>query len=231
MDKHPTLKILVVDDEAALQETLIEAFTREGHSVTAVATGQAALKRLASDDFDIVVLDVALRVSPNGYETCRALREQGNLVPIIMLTSLDTEADVVQGLEAGADDYIAKPVRIAELRSRVRAVLRRSRTHASGYLSVGPVSVEHARRHVSVRGNDVRLTFSEFELLIRLMTQPGRAFTREELLEAIWGATEGRDLRSVDIHISNLRAKIEEAPEVPRLILTVRGSGYRFAKQ
>ena len=127
-----SLKILVVDDEETLRETLTRSFSREGHTVEAVAAGTEAIERAGAEQFDVILLDVALGAGPNGYEVCRTLREQRNIVPIIMLTALDTEADAVQGLEAGADDYVTKPFGLAELRSRVRAVLRRSGAAGAG---------------------------------------------------------------------------------------------------
>jgi two-component system, OmpR family, response regulator RegX3 len=225
-----SLKILVVDDEASLRETLTSSFTREGHSVEAVASGIEAIERADREQFDVILLDVALGAGPSGYEVCRALRERRNVVPIIMLTALDTEADAVQGLEAGADDYVTKPFGLAELRSRVRAVLRRSAPRAPGgeVLSVGPVTLDRGRREVIANGQPVRLTFSEFELLARLMSEPGRLLNRQELLRAIWGDSAYRDPRAIDVHIRHLREKLEEQPEEPKLILTVRGAGYRF---
>jgi len=225
-----SLNILVVDDEATLRETLTRSFTREGHRVSAVADGATAIERADNEQFDVILLDVALGPGPNGYVVCRTLRERRNVVPIIMLTALDTEADAVQGLEAGADDYVTKPFGLAELRSRVRAVLRRSGPRAMGreVLSVGPVTLDRSHREVTVRGQAARLTFSEFELLARLMTEPGRLLNRQELLRAIWGDSAYRDPRAIDVHIRHLREKLEAKPEEPRLILTVRGAGYRF---
>jgi DNA-binding response OmpR family regulator len=225
-----SLSILVVDDEAALRDTLSRSFTREGHRVDAVADGDTAIERASSEQFDVVLLDVALGSGPNGYEVCRTLRAQRNIVPIIMLTALDSEADAVQGLEAGADDYVTKPFGLAELRSRIRAVLRRSGPRALGgeLLSVGPVRLDRNRREVTVRGEPARLTFSEFELLACLMSEPGRLFNRQELLRAIWGDSAYRDPRAIDVHIRHLREKLEEQPDEPRLIMTVRGAGYRF---
>jgi two-component system, OmpR family, response regulator RegX3 len=225
-----SLKILVVDDEETLRETLTSSFSREGHTVEAVASGEAAIDRAGADHFDVVLLDVALGPGVNGYEVCRTLREQRNVVPIIMLTALDTEADAVQGLEAGADDYVTKPFGLAELRSRVRAVLRRSGPRALGReaVTVGPVTLDRGRREVTANGEPVRLTFSEFELLARLMADPGQLLNRQELLRAIWGDSAYRDPRAIDVHIRHLREKLEERPEEPKLILTVRGAGYRF---
>jgi two-component system, OmpR family, response regulator RegX3 len=225
-----SLKILVVDDEASLRETLTRSFTREGHTVQALSSGAEAIERADEESFDVILLDVALGAGPNGYEVCRALRERRNVVPIIMLTALDTEADAVQGLEAGADDYVTKPFGLAELRSRVRAVLRRSGARASSreLLSAGGVTLDRSRREVMVGERQVRLTFSEFELLARLMSEPGRLLNRQELLRAIWGDSAYRDPRAIDVHIRHLREKLEERPEEPQLILTVRGAGYRF---
>jgi DNA-binding response OmpR family regulator len=228
---NPTsLNILVVDDEAALRDTLSRSFTREGHRVDAVADGETAIARASSEQFDVVLLDVALGAGPNGYDVCRTLRAQRNIVPIIMLTALDSEADAVQGLEAGADDYVTKPFGLAELRSRIQAVLRRSGPRALGgeVLSVGPVRLDRNRREVTVRGEPVRLTFSEFELLACLMAEPGRLLNRQELLRAIWGDSAYRDPRAIDVHIRHLREKLEQQPDDPRLIMTVRGAGYRF---
>lgn len=229
-DAPTSLRILVVDDEASLRDTLTRSFSKEGHSVEAVAGGTEALERTGTEQFDVILLDVALGAGPNGYDVCRTLREQRNIVPIIMLTALDTEADAVLGLEAGADDYVTKPFGLAELRSRIRAVLRRSGPRALGreILSVGPVTVDRSHREASAYGEQVKLTFSEFELLAQLMSEPGRLFNRQELLRAIWGDSAYRDPRAIDVHIRHLREKIEQKPEEPRLILTVRGAGYRF---
>src|SRR5881397_2425765 len=162
-----SLSILVVDDESDLREMLTRSFTREGHRVTALADGRPAIDRASTDHFDIVLLDVALGAGPDGYEVCRTLRARRNVVPVIMLTALDSEADAVLGLEAGADDYVTKPFGLAELRSRIRAVLRRAGTRALGdeVLAVGPIVLDRSQREVRVDGQPVRLTFSEFELL------------------------------------------------------------------
>lgn len=225
-----SLRILVVDDEASLRDTLTRSFSKEGHAVEAVADGTEAIERASDGQFDVILLDVALGAGPNGYDVCRTLRNQRNIVPIIMLTALDTEADAVLGLEAGADDYVTKPFGLAELRSRIRAVLRRSGPRAMGreILTVGPVTVDRSHREASAYGEQIKLTFSEFELLAQLMSEPGRLFNRQELLRAIWGDSAYRDPRAIDVHIRHLREKIEQKPEDPKLILTVRGAGYRF---
>jgi DNA-binding response OmpR family regulator len=230
MTASGSLRILIADDESDLRRSLARSFALEGHDVVAVADGRAALDRASTERFDIVVLDVALGSSPDGYEVCRALRGRRNFVPIIMLTALDSEADTVLGLEAGADDYVAKPVGLAELRSRIRAVLRRAGPRALGEeaLAYGPLTLDRQQHDVRIDGRHVRLTFAEFQVLDALMSTPGRLFSREELLRAIWGDTAYRDPRAIDVHIRHLREKVEERPEDPRLILTVRGAGYRL---
>jgi DNA-binding response OmpR family regulator len=224
------LSILIVDDESALREPLARAFQREGHRVTAVPDGVAAIDRASTDAVDVMLLDVALGPGPDGYDVCRTLRDRRNIVPIIMLTALGSEADAVLGLEAGADDYVTKPFGLAELRSRIRAVLRRAggRGYEDDVLTAGRVVLDRSRREVTVDDEPVGLTFSEFELLAELMANPGRAFDRQELLRAIWGDSAYRDPRGIDVHIRHLREKLEQAPERPTLIVTVRGAGYRL---
>ncbi|MDA8069383.1 MAG: response regulator transcription factor [Actinomycetota bacterium] len=227
-----SLNILVVDDEADLREMLTRSFSREGHNVAAVPGGREAIERAGSEHFDIVLLDVALGPGPDGYEVCRTLRSRRNMVPIIMLTALDSEADAVLGLEAGGDDYVTKPFGLAELRSRIRAVLRRTGTRGgaigSDVLTVGQLTLDRSRRDVTVGDRPVRLTFSEFELLDALMADPGRLLNRQELLRAIWGDSAYRDPRAIDVHIRHLREKLELEPDKPRYIVTVRGAGYRL---
>jgi DNA-binding response OmpR family regulator len=223
------LDILLVDDDDPLREMLSRSFEREGHRVTAVADGEAALEAAAERPFDIVLLDVALGAGPTGHDVARMLRSRRDVVPIIMLTALDSEADAVQGLESGADDYVTKPFGLAELRSRIRAVLRRVHGRVvEGSPRVGPVTIDQEERRVAVDGKPVKLTFSEYELIARLMSRPGHAFNRQELLRSIWGDSAYRDPRAIDVHIRHLREKLETRPEEPTLILTVPGRGYRF---
>ena len=225
-----TLSMLVVEDDSAVRNMLTDAFTREGHRVRAVSDGRAAIDYATTDPFDVVILDVVLGEGPDGHEVCRTLRERRNVVPVIMLTARDSEADAVLGLEAGADDYVTKPFGLAELRSRIRAVLRRSGT--SGYrresYRAGRVRLDRTRREVTVAGEPVELTFSEFELLSTLIANPGTLFNRLELLRSIWGDSAYRDPRGIDVHVRHLREKLEEVPERPTLIVTVRGAGYRL---
>jgi DNA-binding response OmpR family regulator len=224
------LRILVVDDESELREGLSRFFQREGHRVLAVPDGRAAIDRASTERLDVVLLDVALGAGPDGYEVCQTLRRRHNVVPIIMLTALDSEADAVLGLEAGADDYVTKPFGLAELRARIRAVLRRTGTQALGkeVLTVGDLALDRKRREVTARGEPVTLTFSEFELLQAMMGEPGRLFSRQELLRAIWGDSAYREPRGIDVHVRHLREKVEERPDAPRLLVTVRGAGYRL---
>jgi DNA-binding response OmpR family regulator len=230
-ESDASLSILVVDDESDLRDMLTRSFSREGHQVTAVSSGREAIERASGEHFDIVLLDVALGPGPDGYEVCRTLRARRNVVPIIMLTALDSEADAVLGLEAGGDDYVTKPFGLAELRSRIRAVLRRTGARGamgSDMITVGPITLDRSRREVTVEAQAVRLTFSEFELLDALMTDPGRLLNRQELLRAIWGDSAYRDPRAIDVHIRHLREKLEPEPDKPKYILTVRGAGYRL---
>jgi DNA-binding response OmpR family regulator len=223
------LDILVVDDDQPLRDMLSRSFEREGHRITAVADGHAALAAAADRPFDVVLLDVALGAGPTGHDVARLLRARRDVVPIIMLTALDSEADAVQGLEAGADDYVTKPFGLAELRSRIRAVLRRTQGRVvEGSLRVGPVALDREERRVTMDNGLVKLTFSEFELLAQLMSRPGHVFNRQELLRSIWGDSAYRDPRAIDVHIRHLREKLEPRPEEPSLILTVPGRGYRF---
>ncbi|HET8953178.1 MAG TPA: response regulator transcription factor [Solirubrobacteraceae bacterium] len=226
------LDILLVDDDEPLRAMLTRSFEREGHHVTAVPDGHAALRAAADRDYDVVLLDVALGEGPTGHDVARLLRDRRDVVPIIMLTALDSEADAVQGLEAGADDYVTKPFGLAELRSRIRAVLRRAHGRVvEGSLAVGHVALDRELRRVTASGEPVKLTFSEFELLACLMSRPGHAYNRQELLRAIWGDSAYRDPRAIDVHIRHLREKLEEKPENPTLILTVPGRGYRVRER
>jgi DNA-binding response OmpR family regulator len=227
------IEMLVCEDDSQLREALRHSFEREGHRVVTVADGRAAIDRASTQHFDVLLLDIALGPSsPDGYEVCRALRARRKPVAIIMLTARDSEADAVVGLEAGADDYVIKPFGPAELRSRIRAVLRRSGSHAlsSGILTRASITLDATRREVRRDGEPVGLTFSEFELLHAFMARPGVLFNRQELLRSIWGDSAYRDPRGIDVHVRHLREKLEEVPEEPRLIVTVRGAGYRFAE-
>ena len=226
--------ILLVDDEAAVRKVLSFPLERDGYTVVQAADGEEALERFGGQAIDLVVLDIMLP-KLDGLEVCRRLRAQSS-VPIIMLTARDDELDKVVGLELGADDYITKPFSIREFRSRVKALLRRARTprpDGSGIVGEEQIAaagllIDLPRRTVEVRGEKPQLTYVEFELLCTLMAHPGRVFSRRMLLEALWGAADLRDPRTIDVHVRHLREKIEVDSHRPEVILTVRSVGYRF---
>jgi len=224
-------RILLVDDELSVQKLLAYPLRKEGYDVIAALDGREALERLRDDNFDLVVLDVMLpRI--DGFDVCRAIRSRST-VPIIMLTAKTEETDKVLGLELGADDYITKPFSVREFRSRVKAVLRRAalaqpEAQFEEPIHVGVMSIDFEKRSVVVRGESVRLTYVEFEIIAALARAPGRVFSRTMLLERVWGDASYRDPRTIDVHIRHLREKLEEEPKTPELILTVRGVGYRF---
>jgi len=227
-----TPRILVVDDEQPIQQLLDRTLRSEGYDVVPATDGEQALERLRDQPFDLVMLDVMLP-KLDGFEVCRRVRAEST-VPIIMLTAKAEEvADRVLGLELGADDYIIKSCSMRELRSRVKAVLRRSQlSNGEGAshepLVHGDLRIDPAKRLVELRGEPVKLTFFEFEILHALAGEPGRVFTRAELLEHVLGDSEYRDQRTIDVHIRHLREKLESDPAHPGLILTERRVGYRF---
>src|SRR5436305_10693309 len=223
--------ILLVDDEDAVQKLLTYPLEREGFRVMQARDGEEALQRFADQRVDLVVLDLMLP-KLDGLEVCKRLRA-GSDVPIIMLTARGDELDKVVGLELGADDYITKPFSIREFRSRVRALLRRATAprhdpREGESIDVDGLRIDLARRVVEARGDQVQLTYVEFELLRTLASHPGRVYTREMLLQALWGGSEYREPRTIDVHVRHLREKLEEDPREPAYIFTVRGVGYRF---
>src|SRR6187397_446713 len=221
--------ILLVDDEDAVQKLLAYPLERDGFKVVQARDGEEALARFSEERFDLVVLDLMLP-KLDGLEVCKRLRSSSS-VPIIMLTARDDELDKVLGLELGADDYITKPFSIREFRSRVRALLRRAAIPATveeETLERDGLHIDLGRRDVEVGGRAVQLTYVEFELLRTLAASPGRVFTREMLLQALWGGSDYREPRTIDVHVRHLREKLEGDPSEPEFILTVRGVGYRF---
>jgi two-component system, OmpR family, response regulator len=222
--------ILLVDDEDAVLKLLTYPLERDGLRVVAARDGQEALERFASEPVALVVLDVMLP-KLDGLEVCRRLRAE-SMVPIIMLSARGDELDKVLGLELGADDYITKPFSIREFRSRVRALLRRAAAsqprEQDEVVERDALRIDVGRRSVELHGSPVRLTYVEFELLGILAANPGRAFTRDALLEALWGSSAYREPRTIDVHVRHLREKLERDPSEPELIDTVRGVGYRF---
>ena len=227
--------ILLVDDEESVQKLLTYPLERDGYRVVQARDGDEALARFAQEPIDLVVLDLMLP-KLDGLEVCKRLRSDSS-VPIIMLTARDDELDKVLGLELGADDYITKPFSIREFRSRVRALLRRAATprpdeiEEDEVIEAGGLRIDVPRRTVHARGEEVQLTFVEFELLRLLASSPGRVFSRRQLLERLRGGADYREPRTIDVHVRHLREKIEADPHDPKLILTVRGVGYRFRER
>ncbi|HZA59551.1 MAG TPA: response regulator transcription factor [Solirubrobacterales bacterium] len=224
-------RILLVDDEEAVQTLLTYPLRKDGYEVIPAIDGQQALDRFSQQRFDLVVLDVMLP-RLDGIEVCRRLRTRSQ-VPIIMLTAKGDEVDKINGLEMGADDYITKPFSVREFRSRVKAALRRGnmagRSPGSEEpIRAGDLEIDFERRAIRLRGDEVQLTYVEFEILAALAATPGRVYSREMLLEHIWGDSTYRDPRTVDVHIRHLREKLESDAKDPEYLFTVRGVGYRF---
>jgi two-component system response regulator RegX3 len=222
-------RILVVDDEVAIADAIGYALRSEGHDVEVALDGDAALAAARDDRFEVIVLDLMLpRLS--GIEVCRRLRAE-SAVPILMLTARDAEVDRVLGLEAGADDYVTKPFSMAELVSRVRAILRRrelDRGEQPMVRRVGGVELDLGRHQVHVDGVPVRLTPSEFQLLALLSERPEQVLSRRQIMQELWQSTYVGDQRACDMHVSNLRRKIERDPSKPQRLVTVRGVGYKL---
>jgi DNA-binding response OmpR family regulator len=224
-------RILVVDDDPGILDVVTFALRSDGFDVETAANGERALELAQREPYDVVVLDLMLP-QLSGTEVCRRLRSNGNGVPIVMLTARDAEVDRVVGLEVGADDYVTKPFSTAELVSRIRAILRRrelDRAHGRSALSqVGGLRIDFARHEVKVDDEPVQLTPSEFKLLALLADEPDRVFTRRQIMEHLWESQWVGDEHAADVHISNLRRKIERNPTSPQRIVTVRGFGYKL---
>ncbi len=223
--------ILVVDDDSLISNSIAFALKQEGYGVVLAGTGQGALQQFAEHKPALVLLDVGLP-DISGIEVCRRLRHNSS-VPIMFLTARQEEVDKVVGLDAGGDEYITKPVGIAELAARVRALLRRSRMMTSNHrpttFKVANVVLDAEAHRVTVRGKEVALTPREFDLLELLMANAGRALSRQEILDSVWGTEWFGDENVVEVFTRQLRRKIEADPDRPQLIETVRGVGYRFA--
>lgn len=223
-------RLLVVEDEEAIADSVQYALRGEGFDADVVDTGEAALDRLASDSYDVVILDLMLP-GISGIEVCRRVRST-SAVPILMLTARTAELDVVLGLEAGADDYVQKPFSIPELVSRVRAIVRRRELDGAdgdAVRRVGGLELDLARHTAIVDGRPVQLTLSELKVLALLSEEPERVYSRRELMRHLWNSEYVGDERACDVHITNLRRKIERDPADPRRIVTVRGVGYKLA--
>ena len=248
MASEEIVRVLIAEDEESFVDALMVGLERENFVVTIARDGSQALDLFNEHDFDLVLLDIMLpKVS--GLDVCRIIRAKSS-VPIIMVTAKSTEIDTVVGLEIGADDYVAKPYRLRELISRIRAVLRRAALNAEAQLAsagpeerpsnrtavsdnehsiaVGEVRLDPDRHECTVRGEEVKLPLKEFELLQLLLTNAGRVVTREVLIDRVWGYDYVGDTKTLDVHIKRLRSRIEADPARPALITTIRGLGYRF---
>jgi two-component system, OmpR family, response regulator len=220
------MRILVVEDEERVVALLERALERDGHEVDVATTGADGLEMATSTDYDVIVLDVVIP-APDGLEVCRLLRQRGRWAPILLLTARGSIEDRVNGLDAGADDYLAKPFSVSELRARVRALSRRSPRERTTPLEVGDLHLDPAERVVTRAGAVVALSPREFALLELLMRRPGEVLTRQEILEAVWeGAQEGSS-NVVDVYVRYLREKLDR-PFGRNTIETVRGAGYRL---
>ena len=225
--------ILVVDDETTLRETLVEALEAEGFRVVSAADGRAALTVFRAERPDLVLLDLMLP-ELSGIEVCRIIRAESG-VPIVMLTAKDSELDKVVRLELGADDYVTKPFSLRELSARIRALFRRSEQAVAAenppaVVDLGRVQVDIAGHRLLRDGDALPIKPKAFELLLFLLRHPGQVFTRDQLLERVWGYDYAGETRTVDVHVHWLRGQIEDKPSSPQFIHTVRGVGYGFRR-
>jgi two-component system, OmpR family, response regulator RegX3 len=230
-------RILIADDEPSVRDAVGYALQQEGFDVTVAVDGDDADGKLGADDelaYDLLILDIMMP-GRSGLDLCRDVRARSP-VPIILLTAKDAEVDKVVGLEVGADDYVTKPFSVRELLGRVRAQLRRREldrgvsAREAKTIEAGSVHIDLARHLVTIRDEPVNLTRSEFQVLRLLAERPGQVFSRLEIMEELWQSEFSGDVRACDVHISNLRQKIERDPQDPELVLTVRGVGYRLAE-
>jgi phosphate regulon transcriptional regulator PhoB len=233
--KMETLKrIIVIDDEADIRELVTYNLKKEGFSVDTSPDGETGLSKIRKHLYDLVILDLMLP-GIQGLELCKILRNDPKTsnIPIIMLTAKGEEVDKILGLEMGADDYITKPFSPRELIARVKAVLRRTKhkTEEEKILKIGNLEIDKERYIVTISGNQVKLSATEFKLLVYLAERKGRVFSRDQLLDAIWRDEAFVEPRTVDVHIRRLRSSIEEDPANPKYIKTLRGIGYFFEEQ
>lgn len=221
-------KILVVEDEESIRDTLDFLLTKEGYQVKTLASGQDAVLEFEKFDPDLVLLDIMLP-GLSGVEITKKIRQKFQ-TPIIMLTAKDTELDKVLGLEIGADDYVTKPFSGRELLARIKALLRRTGESFSteGAIKAGPVEIDQERHQILIRGEEVTMPLKEFELLLYLIQNSGRVLTRNQLIDRIWGSDYFGDTKTLDVHIKRIRSRIERDPANPKYLQTVRGVGYKF---
>lgn len=223
------MRILVVEDNPKLSRSLCKGLEQEGYAVEASADGLEASRKLGATprEFALVVLDVMLP-GQDGITLCRKLRERGNGVPVLLLTARGTVEDRVKGLDAGADDYLAKPFSFDELSARIRALLRRPRTEPAVVLRAGEIRLDPARHEVAAGGRPVVLTSKEFSLLELLLRHPGQVLSREQITRQIWSGDFEGDSNVLEVHVRNVRRKLAEAGHHDEVIETVRGLGYRL---
>lgn len=227
----PSYRLLLVEDEPGLQLTLSDRLAAEGYSVETAADGDTAIRRGGGEPFDIIVLDVMLP-GKDGFEVARALRQQGVMTPILMLTARTLVIDRVVGLKLGADDYLTKPFDTSELLARLEALLRRAPARSGVSLDryqFADITVDVRRAEVTKGGAPLELSAKEFQLLRYFIEHRGATLSREELLHDVWGYASTPSTRTVDVHVAWLRQKLEPNPRVPQYILTVHGMGYKFA--
>ena len=223
-------RLLLVDDEAAIIKGLKFSLEQDGYEILTAYDGAEALEKFRSNHVDLILLDVMLPVM-DGIEVCQRIREESN-VPIIMLTAKGEDMDKILGLEYGADDYMTKPFNILEVKARIKTILRRMgaprEKEESNILTVHELSVNQDLRSVTLRGQEVNLTAKEFDVLELLLTNPNKVYSRENLLNLVWGYEYPGDVRTVDVHIRRLREKIESNPSEPKYVHTKWGVGYYF---
>jgi len=234
-DNADKKRLLVIEDDKSLGEVLRYNFLSEGYEVKLINNGKDGLDFCLNWEADIIILDLMLPLI-NGIEICRNIRKEGIITPVIMLTAKETEIDRVVGLEVGADDYVTKPFSTRELIARVSANLRRveminsfSHTNNKELITMGTINIDKPSRRVSVNNKNVILRPREYDLLLHMISNPNRVFTRDQLLHQVWGYQYVGDTRTVDVHIRWLRRKIEQKPSNPKILLTVRGVGYKFS--
>jgi DNA-binding response OmpR family regulator len=218
--------VLLAEDDVSISDPLARALRREGYEVEVKSEGTAVLQRVLSGGIDLVVLDLGLPTM-DGLEVCRRMRAEGRSVPVLVLTARAEEVDLVVGLDAGADDYVTKPFRLAELLARVRALLRRG---APEVPDVNGVRINAESRRAWLGDDELSLTAKEFDLLLALVLGAGKVLTREQLMRDVWGMSRGASSKTLDMHVSWLRRKLGDDAASPRLITTIRGLGFRFER-
>lgn len=227
-------KILVIEDDPVIRQMIVDGLEEAGMEVTAVGTGVDGLLRQSENDYDLILLDLILP-DLDGVEVCRRLRTRSH-VPVIVVTAKTDESDAVEALGAGADDFVRKPFQLREVIARIRALTRRAREYAEAaraeeILEFDDLSIDTTRHEVKLRGETIRFTPKEFELLTMLARNAGKMMHREELLERIWGYDSTIDSRTLDVHIGRVRSKLEDNPRDPKRIVTVPGVGYKFVAE